>query len=100
MLEIKKDSITSDIQNGFMSPQAYLEKLRDYQKSEKANFMAARDDGLDKENLELIMKRLEQINAEAREIEAGLQSQPDEGAIVPLEAPAESQVPASSVPPG
>lgn len=74
VLEMQKESITSDIQNGFMSPQAYLEKLKNYMKSEKAGFMAARDDGLDKENLALIMTRLEQINAEIKEMEAGLQS--------------------------
>lgn len=34
--------------------------------------MAARNDGLDKENLNLIMTRLEQAQAEIKEMEAGL----------------------------
>ena len=58
--------------------------------------MAARDDGLDKENLELIMTRLEQISSEVKEIEAGLQGQGAGGA----EPVQESQMPASSVPKG
>lgn len=37
--------------------------------------MAARNDGLDKENLGLIMTRLEQINAEIKEMESGMQGE-------------------------
>ena len=72
MLEHHKESITSDIQNGFLTPEGYLEKLRIYLREEKVHFQAARDDGLDKENLGLIMTRLEQINTEIKEMESGM----------------------------
>ena len=98
VLEHQKDSITSDIQNGFLSPAAYLEKLKNYLRSEKANFMAARDDGVDKENLGLIMTRLEQISAEIKEMEQGMQGESAESTGA---AGGEPGVTASgSVPPG
>lgn len=58
-----------------MSPAGYLDKLKNYLKSEKSHFMAARNDGLDKENLGLIMTRLELINAEIKDMESGMQGE-------------------------
>ena len=71
-LNLQKGSITSDIQNGFVTPQGYLKKLQEYKAGEVEKFKAAKLGGLDTENLGLILSRVETCVSEIKEIEKGI----------------------------
>jgi len=70
ILAMVKESIESDIQNEFLTPEGYLAKIKEYYDLELANFKQANKDGLDKANLSFIMDRLETVKKEIKDFES------------------------------
>lgn len=70
ILEMSKDSIMSDIQNEFLTPAQYLQKIKAYHAYEVKNLARAKKDGLASDHEALIEERIKLVKGEISEGEA------------------------------
>lgn len=74
-LEMNKESIQGDIEAGILSIEGYVAQLKKYQASETANIKKAKEAGVGKEHLKLIMDRIDTVKGEIAEMDQGMAGQ-------------------------
>lgn len=89
ILQFAKESIESDIANDMLDEAQYLKQVQEYYEEECANYIRAKKEGLDEENLQLIKERIDTVKEEIDGANQHMSGQQEEANV---EAMANSEV--------
>jgi hypothetical protein len=78
LLEFNKESIENDVGNELMTMEDYKNEVIAYDKYERKNVQEAKKAGLDKDNMTLIVLRLEWLKEEFKQFEEAEEEEEDE----------------------